>query len=330
MIISPEIAKTIWSTIQKAHKIAIISHRNPDADSIGSNLALYELLTRQGKQVTPVCVDPMPSEVKFLENLEKYQQEFNPLALDLLICVDAGSSKQTGFLDKYPELKNIVATKLPLINIDHHASNENYGTINLVLPNAASTTMIIYELLQLWDEKITKSIATALLSGLYYDTGSFMHSNTSEEVYQVAGQLMQRGADFKTIARKLFRSHSMTKLRLWGELLNDLKQTDKNIVVAGLQEKDFKRLNATAEDISGAIDYLSMAKDNEFAAMLIEDGKGNVRGSLRSRKNDHNLSEIAALLGGGGHKKASGFTIKGKLKKETVWAVVDSGDGKMN
>ena len=164
-------------------------------------------------------------------------------------------------------------------------------------------------------------MATSLLCGLYYDTGSFMHSNTTDQVYKIAGELMQLGADYKTIAKKLFRSHSLNKLKLWGELLSNLKQTDNNIIVAGLRAEDFNAHNAKLEDCSGAIDYLSMAKDNEFATLLIEDGKGNVRGSLRSRKNDHNLSEIASLLGGGGHKKASGFTIKGKLQKQTVWSI---------
>ena len=142
MDISPQIATQIWSSIQHAHSIIIISHRNPDADSIGSNLALYELLTKHGKNVTPVCVDPMPQEVKFLKNIEKFELDFDPNKIDLIICVDAGSGKQTGFLTKYPRIQT---NRHALINIDHHASNENYGTINLVLPEAASTTMIVLD-----------------------------------------------------------------------------------------------------------------------------------------------------------------------------------------
>ncbi len=318
MEIDPRQAKEALQQIQKAQKIVIISHRNPDADTIGSNLALRQVFEKYGKQVISACVDALPANLGFLKNIEKYQQNFAPHEMDLIICVDAGSPDQAAFIKQYPDL---FSGKIPVINIDHHASNNHYGTLNIVFPGAASTTIIIYHLLLAWGEKISKNMATCLLYGLYYDTGSFMHSNTSDGVYTVAGKLIEAGANLEVIVKNLFHHNSIDQLRLWGKVFSEAELTNKNVVVAGVRQEDFKKTATGSTDLSGAIDYLSMVKGNLFATIISEDGKGNIRGSLRTKKNDVNLSEIAGMLGGGGHEKASGFTFEGELKKEIRWSI---------
>jgi phosphoesterase RecJ-like protein len=304
--------------ITKASTIVIISHRSPDADTIGSNLALRHILEKQGKKLISACVDAVPNSLTFLHPDPHFQQSFDLNTVDLIICVDSGSPSQVAFIKEYPEL---LSGKIPLINIDHHASNEGYGTTNLVYPEAASTTLILYFLFQAWDEKITADIATCLLYGLYYDTGSFMHSNTTEEVYEVAGQLISSGAKLEPIIKNLFHSHTVEQLRLFGKVFENAELTAKNIIIAGVKQEDMAESGAKSGDLSGAIDYLSMVKNNTFAAIISEDGKGHIRGSLRTKHDDINLSEIAGLLNGGGHKKASGFTLDGTLEKEVRWTI---------
>jgi phosphoesterase RecJ-like protein len=148
-----------------------------------------------------------------------------------------------------------------------------------------------------------------------------MHSNTNDEVYLTAGKMMQQGANIGEIIQNLFHSKSIGQLKLLGKILEGVKVTGNHVAVSGIKEEDFAKCESQASDVSGAIDYLSMVKENQFATLLVEDSKGNVKGSLRTRKNDINLSEMATMFGGGGHKKASGFTIKGRLKKEVIWSI---------
>lgn len=314
MEISTQIAEQILNQILAAQNIIIISHRNPDADTIGSNLALKLIFQKYNKSITSACVDIIPSGCHFLPYAKDYLTDFNPADYDLFISVDAGSEAQTGFLTKYPNLKSIAKN---WINIDHHASNNGYGSINLVKEHAASATLVLYHLFKIWEQPITAEIATCLLAGLYFDTGSFMHSNTDEDVLETASALLKLGAKQCLIVKNLFKNQSIEQMHLWGKVLSETRLTDNKVAVAGVKSKDLEDHNATTEELSGLIDYLSMVKGNDFAALLTEDGKGNIKGSFRTRKNDINLSEIASNFGGGGHKKASGFTMKGQLEKET-------------
>lgn len=329
MEIPINVAEEIYKSVQSAQKIVIISHRNPDADTVGSNLALRLIFEHWGKQITSACVDQLPlrSNISsdFLPNIETYVREFNDNEFDLIFTVDAGSVAQTGFFEKDPE----ILKRAKIINIDHHPSNNHFGSINLVIDNAASTTLVIYHLLKIWKNvavvtDITPSIATCLLYGLYYDTGSFMHSNTDESVYEMAADLLQKGAKRENIVKNLFKNHTVEQLQLWGKVLSEARLTEKNIVMGAVMNEDFSQHGANNQDLSGVIDYLSMANKNNYAALLSEDKEGNIRGSLRTRRDDVNLSEIAGSFGGGGHKKASGFILKGSLGKKTRWRIKPS------
>ncbi len=318
MQIDPNLSAAIITRIVRAKRIAIGSHRNPDADTIGSNLALKEILQAMDKDVISVCVDPIPIELFFLRQADQYKATFDTKPTVLFIGVDCRSPSQAVFPEKVLELIN---HQIDIINIDHHASNKNFGTLNLVMPEAAAACLILFYLFKSWQLPLTKTIATALLAGLCYDTGSFMHSNTTNDVYEAASELVRAGADAAKIAKILYHNHTINRLKIYGALLESAKANDKNILIGGLTQEDFKKNNSTIGDVSGAIDYLNQATGHEFTTMLLEDEKGNIRGSFRTKKDDHNLSEIAALFGGGGHPKASGFTIKGRLKKEVVWSI---------
>lgn len=318
MDIEPAISNLIFNTIGGAEKILIISHRNPDPDCLGSNLALRHVFKRPGVEIVSACVDEIPSNYLFFTELKKFARHIDPRAHDLVITLDCGSPEQAGFPVIHPEM---MEKKIPWINIDHHPSNSGYGTINLIDDKAAATTLILYKLLRSRGVEITPYLADCLLFGLYYDTGSFMHSSTDAEVLNAAADLAGKCANLGLIVQRLFKHRSLEQLKIWGKALSNVRVTDNNIAVTGILEKDFNECNARAGDLTGLIDYLSSVKGVKFATILSHDPDGNVRGSLRTRRDDVNVSEIAGTFGGGGHKKASGFTLKGKLDKKTYWSI---------
>jgi phosphoesterase RecJ-like protein len=307
-----------WQAILQARSIGLISHRNPDPDTIGSNLSLKEVLTGLGKQVQSICLDPLPQMVRFLPGSENFSPTLDPEQFDLLMSVDCGSTAQTACDKQFPEIFSG-----NYINIDHHASNTCFGRINLVNPKMSSTSEIIYNLIQHWSLRLTPLIATYLLAGLYYDTGSFMHPNTTPEVLQMAEDLYRHGANHQLVIRHLYQNFSLSKFHLWGETLSSLKVTPQNSVVAVVTPENLEHNQAKQEELNGVISYLSTVKGNDFAVLINQDQQGQIKGSIRTNHNHINVSEIAESLGGGGHKKASGFGFPGHLTKEVVWKVVN-------
>lgn len=311
------IYKKSRNLIEKAGEILLVSHCKPDADTLGSALAMKIWLERIGKEVTVACMDKPAETFCFLPGINAYVQDFELEEFDLIIVVDAGASYMTGYHLKY---ENFFKSNVPIINIDHHSSNDRFGKINIVDPEAASTTVQIYKLLKQWQVEIDGEIATCLLAGIYGDTGGFMHSNTCKEVYEIASDLYFKGAKMADISKAMFRTKPVSMLKLWGKVLEQAYVTSDSVVMSVLKDGDYDE--AGPEQLTGVIDYLNMVPGTKFALLLNEDRKGNVKGSFRTRKSDIDLSRIAAVFGGGGHAKASGFVVPGKLEKESRYSIV--------
>ncbi len=309
----------IKDTINRSGNILIISHRKPDSDTLGTALTLKIWLTKIGKQVTLACVDKPAPVFSFLPHIDEFVDEFDLKSFDLAIIVDAGASYMTNFHLKYEDL---FKGAVPILNIDHHASNDYFGKINIVDPAAASATVILYRILTALSAAIDNDMATCLLAGIYGDTGSFMHSNTNKEVYSVSSDLMAKGARVNDITRALFKSKPLATLRLWGKVLEKAKVTNDNIVMSAIKEEDYEQASSSPENLSGVVDYLNMIPGTKFAVLLNEDRSGNVKGSFRTREADVDLSRIAAVFGGGGHPKASGFMLPGKLAEELKYTII--------
>lgn len=298
--------------INSAKKIVIISHKGPDGDTIGANLALRHALKYQlHKQVVSVCADRPPTNVHFLPEVSQFVPDFDLKWADLVIAVDCGAAYMMKFNETKPQ---ILSGNPPLLNIDHHASNEHFGKVNLVDSTCAAACQIIYKFLNFCSLKIDRKIATCLLNGLYFDTGSFMHSNTTPEVLEIASSLLWKGADFKTIARNQFHTMSIPQLKIYGKILERARLKTKNsMVVSALTSADCKATGSSSHDASGVIDYLNSIPESDFCCLLCEDNKGLLKGSFRSRADSIDLSRLAGLFGGGGHKKAAGFSMPGRL-----------------
>ncbi len=311
--------------IYKSEKILIISHRRPDADTLGSAVAVKLWLDQLSKDSVLACVDKPSAAFRYLSHIDDFVNEFELSEFDLVIIVDAGASYMTNFHLKYPDL---FTSSVPIINIDHHTSNDMFGTINIVDYKAASATVIIYKFFKYIGVEIDEGMATALIGGIYGDTGGFMHSNTNQEVYEISAELMKFGANIADITGNLFRNRPVNMLRLWGRVLENAHVTEDKVVLSVVKEDDYLIAHSGPEQLSGVVDYLNMVPGSRFAVLINEDRKGNVKGSFRTRQEDLDLSKIASSYGGGGHPKASGFMLPGKIAEEFKYSIVQDEDSK--
>jgi bifunctional oligoribonuclease and PAP phosphatase NrnA len=304
----------LWQEVKKAEKILLIGHRNPDGDALGSMCAMKIWLEGEGKVVELGCVDRPTKKYSFLPFIGDIKTQIVPNEYDLVVILDCGAHYMTNFHESNPD---ILATNGEndghpfVINIDHHPSNDKFGHINIVDSDSASTTMILYDIFEYLDVNITPDMATCLITGIYNDTGSFMHSNSSQKVFEVASDLTAKGAKVAPLIKSLFKTSTVDTLKAWGKAFSNARVTNDNCLFSVVKNGESDK-NGSGDEFSGAIDYLNMVPGVEYALLLQEDKK-LIKGSLRTRREDVDLSKIAQGYGGGGHQKAAGFCIKKKM-----------------
>jgi len=303
--------------IKKADNILIICHRKPDADTIGSALALGDILEKQNKKIEYACQDEIPAKFFFLKNagkIKKIDQVLNNIInYKLIITLDCGSFEQTGLHNflKFSDLK------APIINIDHHHDNPHFGRLNIIEANASSTSEIVHRFLVKMDVDLDKNISTNLLNGIFGDTDSFKNPNTSHYTLKTTSDLLASGANLKEITKNTLQDKSLSTLRLWGKILSEIKKNKTfGIVYAVITKKDLQECNAKSEDLEGIANFLNSIPDVKASLVLSENEKGEIKGSFRTLHDHIDVSRLARSLGGGGHKKAAGFTIAGRLIKD--------------
>ncbi len=310
--------KKIDTLIQKSDRILIIPHRQPDGDTLGSALAFYQSLAQMGKHPEIVCKDEPAGIFSFMPNIERVRKGEPFLDFDACLILDAGATHLTGFHESHPQLFD---KSLEGVNIDHHKSNDFYGRYNVVDAKAPTATMIVHEVLETLGYPVDRHAATCLLTGLYTDTGSFMHSNTTSEALRIGAKLVAKGANLRSLSKEIFNTTKISTMRLWGRVFKNIVRTDDGVTMSVITQKDFQDTGAGFDEISGAVDFVNSVPGSEYSVILTErDGK--VKGSLRTLHDEVDVSRIASNFGGGGHVKASGFTLPGRLEKEVRWKVV--------
>ncbi len=286
--------------IEKSRYILIITHVNPDPDSIGSALALSNLFheNKIKHKVFNVSAD-LPQNLDFIPRFEKITDQL-PAFFDLAISLDCGTYKRLGFeLDP----------SIPLINFDHHKSNNNFGAVNIVDPMKSSTAELVFEFFKHNGLYITKNSATALYVGIYDDTLAFSLGRCDEITFEKINFLVECGASPSEIANKLLRRDSLAKYRIIPKVLDSLelyKEGEVASIVA--KEEWFKQTGAHNRDCEDALDMI-MSIAVVRIAIFVRIVNGESRVSLRS-KGKIDVSKIAAEFGGGGHFNASGCTIE--------------------
>lgn len=308
--------------IREADQVYLITHVNPDGDAIGSLTALAVALEDSKKPVTAVLPSGVPPAFHYLESsLALHRKELPPPvknAAAVCIVLDAPDSARTGF----PEVIAAYAAAGKLGFIDHHPS----GDLNRLTPvshhsvAASSTAELLHPLLTALELRLTPEICTALLTGIYTDTGGFQFSNTTTHTLELAAELMRRGAKLNTITQEITQHKTIANLRLLGTALERLRLSDNGkAAVSVLDHEDITRLKANADDTAGIVGQMNVLPESAFTLLLTEAEAGTIRGSLRSGNGPAgkkvNVGRLAKLLGGGGHPRAAGFLLSGNLSK---------------
>ncbi len=248
---------------------------------------------------------------KFSENNVSFSH--GPSKYDLIITVDTAAPEQLG---RFYRDNVQLFTEVPVVNIDHHASNEKFGRINYVDVMSSSTTEIIQQMLEALEEErgieiIDEDIATLLLAGIITDTGSFQHSNTNPKSFSNSARLIRRGADQQNIIQHVYKTKQLSTLRLWGRSLTNIKVDQKHRMLwSFITQRDLIDTASEADETGNIIDELMTNAPQVDIVLLLKEKQGRIlSGSLRTKSDGVDASEIAAMFGGGGHSKAAGFKI---------------------
>lgn len=306
-------AKAIHKHLQSAKKIVIVPHQNPDGDAIGSAVAFFEYVTSLGRKAVIYCATPLNSRLDFVSKQIKVYSDPKILRdpeIDTIVTLDSGDLRYCGLAD---HVRGLNAT---IINIDHHATNENFGNLNLVIPTAASTTEILFKYFRYNGIRITQKMATSLLTGLTEDTGHFSNSATTSSALNASGELILSGGNFSLITNSILKNKSLAALKLWGRAFSRLSKDDRlNLTYTYITQQDLDELNIGPSETEGISNFLNNMENTSITLFLTETSDGKVKGSFRTTKNDIDVSAIAKKLGGGGHKKAAGFTADGTIQE---------------
>jgi phosphoesterase RecJ-like protein len=290
--------------LEESKSIAVIAHIHPDGDTIGSCLALADMLKKAGKSVTLYCQDTPPANLHFLQGLDEFQQKDSSNSVyDVAIAVDCSDKERMGTCSE------VFDSSFQTINIDHHVSNTFYAGINWVDPNAAATGELIYRLSVQWTGQVSRDAAEALYTAINTDTGCFSFSSTTSETYRIAGDLTDSGINIEEINAFLYKSNRVERIRLLARALSSLELIDDGrIAVIFISRKDLLDTGADDSDTENIVNYAKDIIGVELGILLKEADDGGTKASFRS-KDIIDVSKLAAQFGGGGHKKAAGATL---------------------
>ncbi len=284
--------------------LALACHHTPDGDALGSMLAIHHLATAAGQKVVSSWPEPfvVAPHYSFLPGLELVTKPADfPAVPDLMITLDCGSIGRLG------ELGPAARAARELIVIDHHVTNDGYGTINVIDPNAAASAVIVRRLFDRLGWPLTRDAAVCLYTGLVCDTGRFQYAGTTPQVFALAEELSAFDLPIPAMNRQLFEEHRLPYLRLAGEALQRaVLDVDRRFVATWVSADDLARHGVDIEETEGLIDLIRRATEADVSAVLKETPEGT-KVSLRA-VTDFDVGAVATHFGGGGHKAAAGFT----------------------
>jgi bifunctional oligoribonuclease and PAP phosphatase NrnA len=304
-----QLQETIRQRLQLSERIMLIAHVRPDGDAIGSLLGLGNALIKAGKKVQMVLADGVPASFRHLPGSQLVQHQVEG-DVDLRIVLDCSDLNRIG---------PAAATLTPIdLNIDHHITNLNYASINLVEPKAVATSAILADHMPEWGLETDIDVASALLSGIIADTIGFRTSNMTPAALRLAADLFETGVDLPDLYNRALNRRSYAAARYWGQGLGHL-QRDNGLVWTILTLEDRLAAGYAGNDDADLVNILTSIDDSQVAVVFIEQREDRVKVSWRSQPGI-DVSQIALQFGGGGHPAAAGVEIKGSL--ETVVELV--------
>ncbi len=303
--------KEVEDVISRHEKFIIGSHRSPEADAIGSQLGLSRALRQRGKKTILVNVDGVPRNLSFLKGADAVKKP-GKIDENELSGVEVGIVVDCSDLDRLGNAGKRLFAGLPIINIDHHKDNDNFGVINHV-QDVAATTEIIAELIEYMGLNLDEPMATALYAGIIADTSSFRNDNVGPEVMERSANLLRSGANARSVIVNLYEREPFTKLQLLGKVLSEA-EFENGVVWTTITPSLLEEVNATGEDTEGIIGTLRTTEGAMVACVFKELPENRVKVSLRS-KGGFDVSQVASKFGGGGHTVAAGCLVEGELEK---------------
>jgi bifunctional oligoribonuclease and PAP phosphatase NrnA len=307
-IVAASDLERVGAELRARDRFLLTAHEGPDGDALGSLLGMHHLLTQLGKDSVMFLAAkefPLPVEYRFLPLEEVFHEPPADMADRTVIFLDCGN------IDRMP-VDFLTADGNEIINIDHHHDNTRFGDFNLVDVDASCTAEIVYDLAVLLGATITPEMAAALYVGLITDTGKFMYENTNAHTHRVAAELIEAGVDIDDTYRRLYEHVPMEKLQLVVRALQKIQRhCGDRLVVTNITAADYEATGAGEEMTEGVIDHLRSIDGAKVAAVIRDlgnRGRAARKVSLRSSEGDVDVSAIARKHGGGGHKRAAGFS----------------------
>jgi phosphoesterase RecJ-like protein len=294
-------------------RFLVVTHENPDGDALGSMLAATLGLRSLRKDAVMFLAGeaPLPGEYAFLPLDDLRRSPPDDAGERVLLALDCANASRIG---PAPGLLERVAL---VVDVDHHHDNTRFGAVNMIVPEASSTAEIVRDLLAELAVPLTPEIAEALYVGLVTDTGRFQYANTTPKALRLAAELVEAGADVHGIFRQVYETVQFAKLKLLARALDHARLFEGGrLVVSYLLRSDFVDAGAEEPYSEGIIDYLRAVEGSEMVALVREpprDGGPAHRVSLRSSRDEVDVSAIAREAGGGGHRQAAGFSHEGTL-----------------
>ncbi|MCJ7680821.1 MAG: DHH family phosphoesterase [Candidatus Aminicenantes bacterium] len=298
------IIKDVADKIRSSRRIVLTSHLRPDGDSLCTSIALSMMLRSMGKEADIINFDNTPFPFIHFEDIKRIQiGTIPPDTYDLAILLECANVSRSG----HDTLQNT-----PIINIDHHHSNDYYADINWVEPEAPAVACLAYKLGKALNVALSPEMANHMYCGIVSDTGSFQFSNTNSQAFEVCHHLVMEGADPVKVSARLFHNNPPEKIILLGRILSSLRLNDEgNIAVISMFKKDLDSLKLQNEiDTEDITTLVRSIKNLDMVLFFKEMKPDTYRVSLRS-KGETNSARIAEFFGGGGHVHAAGFTVTG-------------------
>lgn len=293
--------------LEGKQSVALGGHVRPDGDCVGSTMGLYLYLKENFPQIeTDLYLESVPEAYSMIRHTDEVKSELPEGKIyDLFICMDCGDLQRLGFSQRlFIESKQTAC-------IDHHVSNEAFADVNYIVPDASSTSELVYNLLDY--DKMSLETAEALYMGIAHDTGIFRYSCTSPETMEAAAQLMRKGVDTAKITDRTYYEKTYIQNQILGKaLLESIMVLDQRCIVSVVRLKEMEFFKAKPSDLEGIVSQMRQTKGVEVAMFLHETASQTFKVSLRS-KEQVDVSSIAKYFGGGGHVRAAGVTMKGSV-----------------
>jgi phosphoesterase RecJ-like protein len=311
-VIDPADAAAALAMLRGAKTVLIPTHQNVDADGLASPLAMRQALTQYGVDAYPVITDgDFPSNLRFLPGAEAvlvYGRDELP-AYDMLCLIDCADRKRLGNFAKDDPSR--LDGAVPIVNIDHHITNDRFGVVNIVEPEASSSAEIVAEVLKLWGADITADMARNLLAGIYGDTLGLRTPSTTPHTIRTAAELVELGAELEPVVDQLFRLKPRSTICLWEHALHNIRWTGP-IIWTEMTRDGFRQCGAEMVEAEGIVNFLSGTQGSRVAVILYQDeDEQGWRVSLRGLEKNLDVAAIAARFGGGGHPRAAGAHLEG-------------------